>query len=180
MSPAPHASLAAASAMALRSSANDEGAASLRVSIVISTSRRPQRLALCLGAVIGQRFAADAFEIIVVDDGHGEETRAVVEALAPRGGAPTVRYLRTAGEHGHGELAAREQGWRSAHAPLIAFVDDMAHPDPEWLARGVDTAAAERLPVALGSGACTGSLRSLFADGFVLRDMLERSGTRPG
>jgi glycosyltransferase involved in cell wall biosynthesis len=64
------------------------------VSVVIPTYRRPALLSRCLAAVLAQRLDARAFEVIVVDDGQTDDTRAAVEALAPAGGVPLVRYLR--------------------------------------------------------------------------------------
>ena len=56
---------------------------SVQVSVVIPTYRRPELIARCLAAVLAQRLEPAAFEVIVVDDGHDEATRAAVSALAP-------------------------------------------------------------------------------------------------
>jgi glycosyltransferase involved in cell wall biosynthesis len=106
-----------------------------RISVVILTDKRPQHLLRCLTAVLSQRIEPDAFEVIVVDDGHDEATRHVVDAL--REGTPLaaeLRYLRPAG--GHGPALARNAGWRAARGELIAFTDDDAVPAPTWLAEG--------------------------------------------
>jgi len=109
--------------------------AGLRVSVVIPTCRRPDLLRRCLAAVIGQRLPSSAFEVIVVDDGHDDETRRLVEsaALDPRP-AVAVRYLRP--QAGRGPAVARNTGWRAALAPLIAFTDDDTVPRADWLAQG--------------------------------------------
>jgi glycosyltransferase involved in cell wall biosynthesis len=105
-----------------------------RISVVIPTFRRPDLLARCLASVLGQRFDPRAYEVIVVDDGHDEATRALVESLRPADGAPALRYLRPA--HGRGPAVARNAGWRAARATLIAFTDDDTIPDAAWLAEG--------------------------------------------
>lgn len=111
------------------------GDEAVRISVVIPTCRRPALLARCLAVLLAQRFDARAYEIIVVDDGRCDETRSVVNALAPQGAAPRVRYLRP--EQGrHGPAVARNRGWRAAVGPLIAFTDDDTVPDPDWLACG--------------------------------------------
>lgn len=106
-----------------------------RISVVILTDKRPQHLLRCLTAVLSQRFEPDAFEVIVVDDGHDDATRHLVDSL--REGAPLaaeLRYLRPAS--GRGPALARNVGWRAARGELIAFTDDDAVPAPTWLAEG--------------------------------------------
>ena len=108
---------------------------SVQVSVVIPTYRRPELIARCLAAVLAQRLEPAAFEVIVVDDGHDEATRAAVSALAPASGAPALVYLRPA--HGRGPAVARNTGWRAARAPLVAFTDDDTLPERDWLAEGL-------------------------------------------
>jgi glycosyltransferase involved in cell wall biosynthesis len=107
----------------------------IEVSVVIPTCGRPALLARCLAAVLAQRVCGGAFEVVVVDDGHDDTTRAAVEALAPAGGAPALRYLRPA--RGRGPAVARNAGWRAAQGSLIAFTDDDTIAEPGWLAAGV-------------------------------------------
>ena len=105
------------------------------VSVVIPTYRRPELLGRCLAAVMGQRLSPHAFEVIVVDDGHDEDTRRLVESIARNlQPVPVLRYLRPAS--GRGPAVARNAGWRAAHAPLIAFTDDDTVPSADWLAAG--------------------------------------------
>ncbi|HEX6362166.1 MAG TPA: glycosyltransferase, partial [Albitalea sp.] len=105
-----------------------------RISVVIPTCRRPELLARCLAAVLTQSIARDAYEVVVVDDGHDDATRAAVERLQPAGGAPALRYLRPA--RGRGPAVARNAGWRAARAPVVAFTDDDTIPDARWLEEG--------------------------------------------
>jgi glycosyltransferase involved in cell wall biosynthesis len=105
-----------------------------RVSVEIPTCRRPELLRRCLDAVLGQRFDRDAFEVIVVDDGHDDATRALVESMARAGDAPALRYLRPV--DGRGPAVARNHGWRAARGALVAFTDDDTVPDRDWLAEG--------------------------------------------
>ena len=50
-----------------------------RLSVVIPTFRRPELLARCLDALLVQTLPGEAFEVIVVDDGCTEDTRAACD-----------------------------------------------------------------------------------------------------
>ena len=139
--------------------------ATLDLSVVMPTYRRPDLLARCLGALLAQTLPADRFEVIVVDDGQEDRCREQVERIAATPGAPAIRYLRAAS--GRGPAVARNAGWRAATAPLVAFTDDDTLPDPSWLARGlaamqahpewVAAAGQVRVPSASASGGAGGS-----------------------
>ncbi|MET0333622.1 MAG: glycosyltransferase family A protein [Rhizobacter sp.] len=106
-----------------------------RISVVIPTFNRPQLLLRCLTAALTQHLDADAYEVIVVDDGHDDATRDLVAAVAA--GAPLaaqLRYLRPA--VGHGPAVARNVGWQAARGDLIAFTDDDTVPSRTWLSEG--------------------------------------------
>lgn len=106
-----------------------------RVAVVIPTCRRPALLLRCLEAVLAQRFPPEAFEVIVVDDGRGDDIADLVNHLALRTrGAPLVRYLRPEGTRG--PAGARNRGWCASKAPIIAFTDDDTIPHEDWLAHG--------------------------------------------
>lgn len=106
-----------------------------RLSVVIPTYKRPQLLLRCLKSVLTQRFDTDAYEVIVVDDGHDDATKHLVESLI--NGAPLaaeLRYLRP--PTGRGPAVARNVGWRAARGALVAFTDDDTVPARDWLAEG--------------------------------------------
>ncbi|WP_447978258.1 glycosyltransferase [Candidatus Nitrospira bockiana] len=105
------------------------------VSVVVPTYKRPHLLDRCLAALVSQIFDAEAYEVLVVDDGPDEETRRVVMRWAPRRPGLTVAYHAVTGFHG--PAAARNLGWRAAQGAIIAFTDDDCIPSPEWLAAGV-------------------------------------------
>jgi glycosyltransferase involved in cell wall biosynthesis len=117
------------------------------VSVVVSTWNRPARLAKLLASLRAQRLDAGAFEVVVVEDGSGPETRAVIAAEASRPGL-TVRTVRHDEPRGPG--AGRNSGWRAARAPLLAFTDDDCVADPEWLTAAL--AAAAENPDAIVQG----------------------------
>lgn len=117
-----------------------------KISVVIATRGRPELLRRCLAAVLAQRIDPEAYEVVVVDDGPDDETRIVVEALAPSTGVPRLRYL--VPRKGHGPAVARNVGWRAAYGDLIAFTDDDTIPDPDWLACGARALEGGQVAVA--------------------------------
>jgi GT2 family glycosyltransferase len=118
---------------------------SMRVSVVVPTYRRPDLLDRCLAALTAQELDPAAVEIIVADDAGSEATRRQVAGWAARA-AVAIRYTTPAGAHG--PAAARNAGWRSARAPVIAFTDDDCQPDPRWLAEGIAAIEAGAAAVA--------------------------------
>jgi len=107
-----------------------------RVSVVIPTYRRPDLLQRCLAAVQVQTLPAAEYEIIVCDDGPSDQARAVVESAKQSNPAgPTIHYLPIT--ETQGPAGARNQGWRHARGPVIAFTDDDTVPDPSWLEAGL-------------------------------------------
>lgn len=93
------------------------------MTVAVCTRDRPDDLARCLAAI--DRLPDDGQEVVVVDScSHGDETRAVVAAH------PRVRYVREARP---GLDRARNRAMREARHAVVAFTDDDAAPDPEWL-----------------------------------------------
>jgi cellulose synthase/poly-beta-1,6-N-acetylglucosamine synthase-like glycosyltransferase len=102
--------------------------------VVIPTHRRPDRCRRLLEALARQSLPASEFEVIVVDDASGDETGAVLAAMAKE-----VPYrLRTMTMAvNSGPAPARNAGWSLALTPLVAFVDDDCVPAPDWLEAGL-------------------------------------------
>lgn len=98
-------------------------AAGLAATLAICTRERPGDLRTCLSRVI--RYLPAGHEVMVVDN-HPETdaTRAVVESF------PGVRYVV---EPKPGLNAARNCALRHAEHQIVAFTDDDALPEPEWL-----------------------------------------------
>ncbi len=90
------------------------------VSAVIPTWNRADLVVRAVRSALGQQMAD--LEVIVVDDGSTDHTRAAVEAM----GDPRVTVLALPRRVGSG--AARNHGIRAARAELVAFLDS----DDEW------------------------------------------------
>jgi GT2 family glycosyltransferase len=105
------------------------------ISVVVPTRDRPAALARCLASLSVQDFPANAFEILVVDDGSASPVtiEPVVSARVP------VRVLR---QTQAGPAAARNRGMGSAAGTFVAFTDDDCVADRTWLAALTRTFAA--------------------------------------
>jgi GT2 family glycosyltransferase len=99
------------------------------ISVVIPTCDRPALLEACLRSVFAVEFDRREYEVVVVDDGSADETRALVRSLARRR-AP-VEYVRVAGGDAN---AARNAGIEAARGELIALLDDDVVVPVGWLA----------------------------------------------
>lgn len=95
-----------------------------RASVVVITRERPEDLARCLDSLMA--LPDDGQEVIVVDN--CPETDATRRLVSGYGAA--VRYER---EEMPGSSAARNRGLREARNDVVAFIDDDAVADPEWL-----------------------------------------------
>lgn len=111
-----------------------------RISVVVPTFRRPRLLQRCLLALCAQDLDPDDYEIIVADDGPSPETARTVDAMGAQPGCPRMRCLPVL--QTQGPAGARNLGWRSAEAPLIAFTDDDTIPHPGWLRAGLEALEA--------------------------------------
>jgi GT2 family glycosyltransferase len=97
-----------------------EPAASPLVTCLISTYNYGRFLGKAIESVLCQRYPADRLEVIVVDDGSTDDTRAVVEPYLSR-----VRYVH---KPNGGLLSTIDRGLREASGELISFLSA----DDEW------------------------------------------------
>jgi GT2 family glycosyltransferase len=106
-----------------------------RISVVVPTHNRAADLRLTLASLCEQTLPADRFEVIVTDDGSGDETRSVVDSFADR---LRLKYsfqedlaARSAAVRDNGVTRVRNAGARLAAAPLLVFLDcaTLAGPD---------------------------------------------------
>ncbi|MEV4419440.1 glycosyltransferase [Patulibacter sp. NPDC049589] len=112
----------------------------LSVSVAIPTTGRPDYLDVALRSVLPQARALGA-EVLVVDDGPSEETRAV----ATRHGIRCLTHPRRRGLN-----ASRNAAIDATDADLVCLLDDDVAVDDGWLRALVDAAAADPQLGALG------------------------------
>jgi GT2 family glycosyltransferase len=100
------------------------------VAVVCPTFRRSSYVRRLVAALEAQDLEPDRWEVIVVDNASHDDTGDVLAELVAASRLP-MRAL--AIEVNHGPAAARNLGWRSSTAPLVAFVDDDCVPAPDWI-----------------------------------------------
>lgn len=96
------------------------------ISVIVCTRDRPEDLSKALKSLASQSF--DGFEVIVVDQSRGTETRKVVEQAS--GPSMMFRYFHLAEP---GLSRAYNTGIRLARSSLLAFTDDDCAAPSEWL-----------------------------------------------
>jgi len=104
------------------------------ITVVVPTYRRPELLARVVAAMEKQTLDRDHFEVVVVDNGSGDDTGAVLADLAARA---SIRLRPLTIEVNRGPARARNLGWRCSGAPYVAFTDDDCVPEPGWLESGL-------------------------------------------
>ena len=102
----------------------------IEASVIVPTKDRPDYLRVALRSLAAQDLGADAYEVVVVDDGPSSQTRAVTEEAAAEAGA-AIRYVERAGVPGLN--SARNTGVQATTAPLVVFVDDDVEAPAGWL-----------------------------------------------
>ena len=111
------------------------------ISVVVPSYRRPELLPRLVAALEAQTTPSERIEVIIVDNGSHDETAEVLEDLAHRS---PLRVRPLSVDVNRGPAAARNLGWRSAVAPVIAFIDDDCVPDPRWVESGLRLLGADR------------------------------------
>jgi GT2 family glycosyltransferase len=101
--------------------------ASLDVSVLLATCRRPTLLARTLESFRALRTGGLAYELLVIDNGSPRETESVLAHLADR---IPVRLLV---EEAHGKNRALNRAIPEARGALLVFTDDDVIVDPDWL-----------------------------------------------
>ncbi len=102
--------------------------ASIVVTVIIPVYNDAERLKLCLQALENQTFAAEAYEVIVVDNRSTEAVAPLVTAF---------KHARCLFEEQQGSYAARNRGLSQARGEILAFTDSDCIPRPDWIERGV-------------------------------------------
>jgi glycosyltransferase involved in cell wall biosynthesis len=105
---------------------------------VVPTHNRAHLLARLVAAL--ERQTWPAADVVLVDDASTDGTEEVVDALRATARVP-IAYRRMPTPAGPG--VARNCGWRSTAAEVVAFIDDDCVPTPGWLEAGAAALTAE-------------------------------------
>jgi glycosyltransferase involved in cell wall biosynthesis len=139
----------------------------MKVSVVVPTRNRPEKLRRCLAALREQ----DA-ELVVVDDGSSEVE--LVAQIVQKADGELVRL------EGRGPAAARNAGVSATAGEVVCFTDDDCEPEPGWVEAlaapvvdGEVECAAGRTVVAEGAGAADRAWQAI-------ADYLQRVAAEPG
>lgn len=100
-----------------------------RISAIIPTHNRCESLPEALRSLQEQDLPATDYEIILVDNASTDQTRAVVDALNRNGPRP-ILYVE---ENRLGLHHARHAAAQRARGSVLAFTDDDAVCEPDWL-----------------------------------------------
>jgi glycosyltransferase involved in cell wall biosynthesis len=100
-------------------------------SVIVCTYNRANFLPRVISRLRVQNYPANAFEIILVDNGSTDDTKQVVERLEAEPGVP-IRYVF---EGRSGVTFARNRGAEEAHYSHLAYLDDDCSVGADWLSR---------------------------------------------
>jgi glycosyltransferase involved in cell wall biosynthesis len=104
-----------------------------RVSVVVPVYNDPAGVRMTLSSLVDQTYPDDDMEVLAVDNGSTDDTRAVIESLA-KAHEPVELVVE---DRIQGSYAARNAGIRRAEGSIIAFLDaDVTVPE-DWLAASV-------------------------------------------
>jgi len=105
----------------------------VKISAVLCTFNRAHYLRRALQSLVAQSLSEGQYEIIVVDNRSTDDTSQVVRKEF--GGVSNLRYLY---EPIQGLSQARNTGWKNARGMYVAYLDDDAVADTEWLGKIVE------------------------------------------
>ena len=100
----------------------------MKISVIVCTYKNPDQLRECLQSLITQTFPANEYEILVVDNNSNDESPEVVNSFSKQ--YDNVKYFF---ESNQGLSHARNRGIRESTADIIAFTDDDALVDQQWI-----------------------------------------------
>lgn len=92
-----------------------------KISVIVCTFNGSRTLAGCLDGLL--KLDYPNFEVIVVNDGSTDSTAKIAEDSG----------FRVISTENHGLSSARNTGLRAATAEIVAYIDDDAYPDRDWL-----------------------------------------------
>jgi len=107
----------------------DIGSVTARASVIICTHNRGRLLRDSIRSVQQQDFPPHCYEIVIVDNNSKDNTRSIVEEMAP---ASPVK-MKYVFEENQGLSLARNAGINNAEGDVIVFTDDDIDTEKDWL-----------------------------------------------
>lgn len=110
--------------------ARDKISMGIRLSVIVRTFNRAQKLLRVLKCIAHQDFPAERFEVIIVDDGSTDGTVDLV-----RDATMHIKHMKYLKQSHAGPAKAGNVGTNAAAGELVVFLDDDCQPPSDWLAR---------------------------------------------
>jgi glycosyltransferase involved in cell wall biosynthesis len=126
------------------------------VSVVVPTYNRQAALGRVLDALDRQELGERSFEVIVVNDGSTDGTRAYIDAQRRSFELVPIHQKNS------GPARARNAGVEAARAPLILFLDDDVEPSPELIREHIASHEPDPDLVVMGPMASLPSYRQVW------------------
>jgi GT2 family glycosyltransferase len=118
----------------------------LRISVIICTFRRTDSLLKAIDSLYEQTLPSNQFEIIVIDNNSMDKTEESLQ-LYIRNRIPKFKYIN---EKKQGLSYARNTGVNYSSSPIIAFLDDDAIADSNWLSSLLEIYSTTQDAMAVG------------------------------
>ncbi|MBN2096110.1 glycosyltransferase family 2 protein [Candidatus Peregrinibacteria bacterium] len=106
----------------------------MKLSVIIPTHNRADTLKTCLEKLMAQKGVN--FEVIVVDDGSTDHTRAAMsDVRCPMSDCTDIRYIKQSASH---QGVARNKGVQAATGDVVVFIGDDIFVGPDFLQKHYD------------------------------------------
>lgn len=99
-----------------------------KISVIVCTYNRTDLLPGCLLALSEQTLSTELFEVVIVDNNSTDNTQEIVNRVVS-----SNTNFRIITESKQGLSHARNRGWQEAVGEFIAYIDDDAKAEPDWL-----------------------------------------------
>lgn len=133
-----------------------------KLSIIVPVYNVEEYLERCIDSIFCQRMAEEDMEIIMVDDGSTDNSRAIAEALAAK-----HHSLQLIHQENGGQSAARNTGLRHASGQYVMFVDSDDYLLPNVLDKVYGCAVQHDLDM------CAYRFKTMKVDGSWYEDMVQ-------
>lgn len=109
---------------------------SVKISVIICTYNGAERLKAVVDSLLAQNYDSNKFEILIIDNSSDDNTREICDEIIKNSpGKKIIYYL----EKNKGLSHARNRGIREASGKIVAFIDDDAVAEKNWLKEIVTT-----------------------------------------